>query len=244
MSQSNRLAAMESKLTPDQILSALSEYFGLALKEGTVQLSRSGGDGRNNSSKDEAKVSQALQLYAQANERFRKHGIRIELGPARYWYDFLVVSEEEGIWLPVNVKITAMVGQDNISSKEGLYYALTGRKPQGGELRTWPLFCESLARNLNPSSLADYYFFVVSKRDEGHVLWTSLKQLQCVVPNGNNPPFQANWARNQIRAQRDVHESALMLLEALGETFRLRAEAWQSYQQILLPEVKELRGRG
>lgn len=220
--------SMARVLTAAQILSALTEYFAGALRDDTVRLSLAAGDGRNNSSKDEAKVSQALQLYARANERFRKFGVRIELGVARQWYDFLVVSEAHGIWLPVNVKITSMNGQDNISSKEGLYYALTGRKPTGGDIRTWPLFCKSLADNLDPTSAADYYFFVVSKRDPGNVFWTSLKQIQSVVPNGNNPPFQADWARNQTRAIRTPDESARMLLSVLGETFRLRAQAWEA----------------
>jgi len=232
---------MARTISAETILTALTDYFGQALRDKTIRLSNAAGDGRNNSSKDEAKVSQALQLYAQANERFRKFGLRVELGQARHWYDFLIVSEQSGVWLPVNVKITSMAGQDNISSKEGLYYALTGVMPQAKDIRTWPLFCESLAANLDLTSDADYYFFVVSKLEVGHVFWTSLKQLQSVVPNGNNPPFQANWARNQVRAKRAAKASALMLLDALGDTFRLRAEAWQSYQSIVSPCVEELR---
>lgn len=231
---------MANYLSPEVLLSSLVTYFSEALRRGTVKLTQSSGDGRNDSSQDELKVSQALQLYAQANEHFVRHGIRIELGPPRYWYDFLIVSENHRIWLPVNVKVTSMRGQDNISSKEGLFYALTGTNPADAALNTWPRYCNLLAQRLNPRSDADYYFFVVSKRNVGHVFWNSLKRLTVVVPNGNNPPFQANWERNQERVERNPSEAAHMLMRALGETFKLRADAFLAFQEYLTPLAGKL----
>ncbi|THF67110.1 hypothetical protein E6C76_01610 [Pseudothauera nasutitermitis] len=226
--------------SPGAILGELEHYLSAALRAGDLRLSNAQGDGRSNSSEDERRISSALRFFAHANQAFKQHGLSIEIAPPRCWYDFLVRNEDESVWLPVNVKVTAMRGQDNISSKEGLFYAVTGIRPERIGLNNWERYCEAVAEHLDPDTTADYYFLVVSKNDVGHVFWTSLKQINRVVPNGNNPPFQCAWRDNQVRVERPPREAVARLLGVLGETFRLRAEAWRYYGEILAPRVNGL----
>lgn len=223
--------------SPAAILGELERYLAAALREGDLRLSNAQGDGRSNSSEDERRISSALRFFVHANQAFKQRGLSIEIAPPRCWYDFLVRSADESVWLPVNVKVTAMRGQDNISSKEGLFYAVTGVRPESVALNNWERYCEAVAEHLDPDTAADYYFLVVSKNDVGHVFWTSLKQIDRVVPNGNNPPFQCAWRDNQQRVERSPREAVARLLGVLGETFRLRAEAWRYYNDTLAPRL-------
>lgn len=225
--------------SPDAILNKLERYLSDALKKKALQLSNSHRDGRSNSSEDERSISSALQYYVLANDEFKQNMLSIEIARPRYWYDFLIKNNDETVWLPVNVKVSTMRGQDNISSKEGLFYAVTGKRPGDIPLNTWEKYCEAVAEHLNPETSADYYFLVVSKNNLGHVFWTSLKQINNVAPNGNNPPFQCAWKDNQTRVTRPSDEAVTKLLMALGETFRLRAEAYNSYKKILAPLLEE-----
>jgi hypothetical protein len=230
--------------TPAKILGELEKYLSNALRAGDLRLSSLHGDGRSNSSEDERSISSALRLFVHANLAFKAQGLTIEIAPPRYWYDFLVRSECESIWLPVNVKVTAMRGQDNISSKEGLFYAITGVRPEKASLATWKRYCESTAQCLDPETSADYYFIVVSKKDIGHVFWTSLKKIKRVVPNGNNPPFQCAWRDNQQRIDRPPRESVAHLLNVLEETFRLRADAYLCFKETLAPRLRDFNATG
>jgi hypothetical protein len=226
--------------TPHEILGRLEEYLSTALSAGDLRLSNTHGDGRSNSSEDEQMISSALRLFVHENQEFRQCGLTIDIAPPRHWYDFLVRTEDESIWLPVNVKVTAMSGQDNISSKEGLFYAVTGVRPENARLSNWRSYCESLAENLNPETPADYYFLVISKNNIGTVFWTSLKNINRVVPNGSNPPFQCSWRDNQLRIERPPQEAVAHLLSVLGKTFKLRADAYLRYQEILAPRLSEI----
>lgn len=135
--------------------------------------------------------------------------------------------------MPVNVKVSALKTSDNISSKEGVFYALTGISSDKVQIKNWERFCEELSRYLGTNPTADYYFLVISKELPGEVFWTSLKSIGELVPNGNNPPFQCHWGRNRVRASRSGNEAQRYILGVLRETFRLRAEALRSFDRHL-----------
>ena len=120
-----------------------------------------------------------------------------------------------------------------MSSKEGVFFALTGIKPNEVRINSWELFCEQLGLHLGKDPDADYYFLVVSKQPDGGVFWTSLKQIETLVPNGNNPPFQCNWGRNRNRIERSNVDAQKYILSVLRETFVLRAEALNSFKRHL-----------
>lgn len=225
----------------EALLDELTGYLHRSILAGDIKLSSLLTDGRANSSENERQISHALRLYAQAQQWLATRGLDIEIAPPRYWYDFLIKSPNEAVWLPVNVKVTTMVGNDNISSKEGLFYAVTGLRPRakGVKLSNWEVYCESLASNIDRQSSADYYFIVVGKGSPSTVFWNSLMHIHHLRPNGNNPPFQCHWEQNQTRQHWKRDEAVDRLLSVLGETFRRRAEAYVSFRRHVRPLLSE-----
>lgn len=225
-------------LSPDPatVLDRLRSYLSEAIQTNRLVLSRSTRDGRVDSQENERQISQALEYFSLSNEWFRKNLLALEVAPPRYWYDFSIKGPN-GLFLPVNVKVSALKTADNISSKEGLFYALTGVQPVGRSINSWESFCQSLSGLLNSDPSADYYFLVIGKSSPGEVFWTSLKKVQELVPNGNNPPFQCHWGRNKVRSERGDAEAQQYILRTLRETFRLRSEALNSFDRHLSDHI-------
>ena len=215
-----------------QLLRELREYLSTALQNGTIQLIRKGGDGRIDSQENERQISHALELYAISQQWPKNHGLQLEVAPPRHWYDF-AVRGPNGLFLPVNVKVSTLKTSDNLSSKEGVFFALTGIDPKSVNIATWERFCEGVAQHLGASPETDYFFLIIGKNRPGDVFWTSLKRIEELVPNGNNPPFQCCWARNRQHSQRTTEQAQQYILDVLRETFRLRARALHSFDQYL-----------
>ena len=221
-----------SPLTPIQILDSLSTYLARSLKTGSLNLDRSQKDGRLNSQVNEGQISHALKLYGLANERFQSEGLLVEVSPPRFWYDFRVTGPDTCI--PVNVKVSSLEGNDNLSSKEGVFFALTGVDPKSVRINDWERYCEAIGEHLATAPPeADYYFLVINKNNPGDVFWTSLKKLPELTPNGNNPPFQCNWSKNRVHAERTQAEAQNYILQTLRETFVLRAKALESFDTYI-----------
>ncbi len=111
-------------VTPKAVLDRIQDHLSRALKKSIVQLSLDGDDGREDSKKNERRITQTLALQFEADQYFTDHGLTFSASPARYWYDFLVEGKN-GLWLPVNVKISGFGGSDNLASKEGLFYTMS-----------------------------------------------------------------------------------------------------------------------
>lgn len=229
------------KISPEHILDVLQGYLQTALEQNIIRLVSSGrGQARNDSSANEALIGASLRGFALGHPLFSQQGMVFEVATNGRWYDFLVYSLDGQIWMPINLKVSTLKGNDNLSSKEGLYFALTGKNPSGGVIRNWELFCSNLAANVcRMDNSADYYYLVVQKptanQPMGRVFWTSLLKLQRVTPNGSNPPFQCKWQENVERASRSRQEAVDRLLDVLGETFVLRANALNSFQRHIVP---------
>jgi len=178
-----------------------------------------------------------LELFALSNEWFQAQGLQLSIAPARHWFDF-VVTNQSGLFLPVNVKVSTLKSSDNLSSKEGVFFALTGVAPDKVRISTWEQFCEQMALHLGTDPASDYFFLVISKQNAGDVFWTSLKSIHELVPNGNNPPFQCNWGRNRSRIARSDDDARKYILGVLRETFVLRAAALESFDRHLKEALK------
>ncbi len=220
-----------SSLPPTKILDSLSNYLSRSLKTGSLRLDRSQTDGRLNSQVNEGQISHALKLYGLANEDFQSKKLLVEVSPPRYWYDFSISGP--GVFLPVNVKVSSLEGNDNLSSKEGAFYALTGVDPKTVRINDWERYCEAIGEHLATNPSADYYFLVINKKVPGDVFWTSLKRLPALTPNGNNPPFQCNWSKNREHAIRTQKEAQNYILKTLRQTFVLRAKALESFDTYI-----------
>ena len=142
------------------------------------------GDGRLDSAESEAVVIEHLKDLSKYNDDIEI----IDAPRPRYWYDILIKTDNKVYH--VNVKITSGSGADNVNSKEGLFYTLTGLWPENVRgLSRWESYNTLLTKNLNFSSDSDYYFVVYFKEDEMFLV-TSLKRIEELTPNGNNLPFQ------------------------------------------------------
>lgn len=186
------------------ILDQMIQY----LKINPVSLSNSHGDGRVNSIDNENEVIEKLRENAQ----FRQI---IAIPQERYWYDIALIGD--GYFLPINIKVSNLLNSsaDNCSSKQGMAYALTGEK--NNIPLTWKEFDEFLAKHLKFGF--DYYFIIVNKADTSDCYWTSLKKIKKLTPNGNNLPFQANWALNREFSGRSEKDAMKYIIEVYLESW-------------------------
>ena len=190
-----------------------------SLLKSKFELSRGKRDGRVNSILAEDQITDFIS----------KNFENVTLPEPRDWWDFSIV-DSSGQWYPVNIKVTRSGGNDNLSSKAGLFYALTGLDPDVEEIsiNSWKSFFRSLKKNLNPESSKDYHFLVVEDigtTGEINSAWvTSLKALHSLNPNGNNLPFQCRWSDNRIPVNRTGIQAQEFLLGTLEKSIRLRAK--------------------
>ena len=190
------------------------------LVSNAVQLSRQFQDGRINASINEDEIIKAI-----------KSKFDIELPPPRHWYDFAIKKGSERI--PVNIKVTSTATADNVQCKLGMYYALTGIWPTFANEMPWGDYFALLKRDLNTKTDNDYYILVVSKKNPRDVFSTSLKQIQTLVANGNNLPFQCNWGNNRSPHSRTHDAAVKFLLGKFYDSIKLRANILDEFESKL-----------
>ena len=186
-----------------KILREISDY----LNTQKFEVEASQRDGRINSILHEDKLTELLA---------KKYPINVP--KARAWYDFAIT--DDGIFYPVNIKSTTGKGNDNLSCKLGIYYALTGKNPTGDRLSGWRAYFDKLNADLSENDV-DYYFLVLNK-GTGKTFMAALKGLQSLVPNGNNLPFQCNWTENTQYKSRTFEEAKDFLLTNFAASIRGR----------------------
>lgn len=141
----------------------------------------------------------------------------------RAFCDFRIEEDGEAIYVNIKVSDFGNNAADNCSSKEGLGYALTG-------IADFPIgfkaYHETLLNNIKPGY--DYYFLVVNKNDPSDLYWTSLKRIRKLVANGNNLPFQCNWAINRDPSDRTEEEAIRYLLEVYTSSWDKKINGYPS----------------
>ena len=184
-------------------------------REFTVPEPIKGADGRRASADNEERLTDLIQ---------EKFVIEAPDANTRSWYDFRYKD------FYVNIKITDpnKPTADNLNSKEGIYLALTGEVYEGKN--DWNSFFKKLSENIKETS-QDYYFLVIFKGNTTDVLLTSLKRLECLTPNGNNLPFQANWNSNRRIVNRTFEDAKNFILSALYESVKKRANILQEFEK-------------
>ena len=186
-----------------EILDGISDY----LNTQKFEVEASQRDGRINSILHEDKLTELLEKE-----------YPIDVPEARAWYDFSL--SDDGIFYPVNIKSTTGKGNDNLSCKLGIYYALTGKNPTGQRLSGWRAYFDKLNADLSENDV-DYYFLVLNKKTR-KTFMSALKGLQSLVPNGNNLPFQCNWTENTQYKSRTFEEAKDFLLTNFAASIRGR----------------------
>lgn len=179
------------------------------------------GDGRLDSAESEEGVIRFLIDNLTSSE------FQFKTTEARSWCD--VELYYKGEYFPINIKITAGKTADNVSSKKGMFYALTGVDPETvSGLNNWDGYINALQKYINHNNCkADYYFLVYFK-GEGKFLFTSLKRIETLVPNGNNLPFQCNWGKNKTFTTRTPAEQEKYILEIFTQSYIRKAKGLDS----------------
>ncbi|MBQ2672464.1 restriction endonuclease [Candidatus Saccharibacteria bacterium] len=158
----------------------------------------SSNDGRVNSIANEDQIINLLR---------KKYPKEIDVPNIRSWYDFGFRKNNQEIYVNVKVSYLNNGAADNLSSKIGMGYALTGIKDMPID---WDSFNEMLAENLRYGY--DYYFLIVNKNDTSDIFWTSLKRIKELRPNGSNLPFQCDWGKNREPSGRSEDEATRYIL--------------------------------
>ena len=174
-------------------------------------------DGRGESNESEHDFCVALKTFLEKNTAFKA-----DIAPPRYWYDIVIYYEN--FFLPANVKLTEERGADNISSKFGLLYTLTGIRPEDmSGLNYWDKYNKTLTYYYDPDLHTDYYLIVYNKITEDITL-SSLKRVEKLVSNGANLPFQCDWSKkeNKIVTKRSQREQCAYLMNTFIESWKKR----------------------
>ena len=194
------------------------------LREHPVELSSNDADGRVNSGVNEHEILEELQESP--------YGGIIDIPQARAWYDFCITNREGELFVNIKVSDLSNSAADNLSSKGGMGYALTGIKNLPNN---WPGFNRIVSENIRNGF--DYYYLVVNENDPQDVFWTSLKRIKDLQPNGSNPPFQCNWGANREWADRSEDESIEYILNVFLQSWDKRCSGYPG-------EIKAMLERG
>lgn len=196
-----------------------------------VELSSDSRDGRVNSIKDEDFILSLILNNYKNISIFLKNSLIVEKPKERYWYDFLIRNQDNTFYVPINIKVSSFSkkSSDNISSKQGLYFSLTGinEKPPN----SWGKFFEELSINIKEHN-SDYYFLVLNK-DDKKFYFNSLRRLKSLTPNGNNLPFQCNWTESIKIVERSFQESKKFILGNLYNSIKKRAHILKEFEKSL-----------
>lgn len=207
----------------ETILNGLTEF----LKTQQIKPSILTKDGRVNSTIDEISVIKATQKY------FKDSYYNVVEPNIREWYDFSIESKDGELFIPVNIK-SSVLATDNLNCKLGIIYAVTGIRPEELGVKNnagWEKCFDVINKNYNINTDKDYYFLIMNKNDETDFFWNSLKQIPKLIPNGNNLPFQANWAKCKERIKRTNKEANKFILTALRESIYRRVKICQIFNE-------------
>ena len=191
-----------------------------------LSLTNTNRDGRINSAINESEV---LNIIHQKFE--------IEYPKKRDWKDFSI-TDVDGKYIPVNIKVAETITTDNLNCKIGIYYALTGKLPTFDNQIDWGNYLEKLRNDICENDL-DYYFLIINKNKLNDIYVTSLKLIKNIVPNGNNLPFQAKWSDNKTLVKRSFNDAKDYILITMGKSFKLRSKVYEQFLNFF-PEYEDL----
>ena len=140
---------MEEKDVAERALKVITSR----LKKEGVVLPHLAGDERLSSAANEGNVKRLIKKVAKESAFFSEKGLKISNPNEksnRAWYDFSI--EGNGIFVPVNIKITGGKHPDNLSCKLGIFYALTGKRPESAGVSNgigWEDFAIFASKNGN-----------------------------------------------------------------------------------------------
>lgn len=233
---------MDSHMSPVDVLDRIVSV----IASDPPHLSDSSTDGRVNSALSEKDVCAKIVRGFIDDPELRSSGYTPNVPKARAWQDIGITDTSNGLLVPINIKVSNLSGSDNLNCKLGIYYALTGEDPEQNGVTngiSYPCFMKRLSDGIKRAENAaktskkplsediDYYFLIIDKNDPSKAYWTRLKEMSEIVPNGNNLPFQANWARNRKRVARTYGEARKLIMGTLHKSLIRRASVLDEYDR-------------
>jgi len=179
----------------------------------TIYFSTINDDGRINSCHDETKVIEIL---------INKFGNRIKKPKSRMWFDILVFDYYYG-WIPVNIKTTTTLLNDNTGNLTMCVYAYTNeiinieKSYENGRMSN-VLYDKLKNKEFNRKHKRDYYFVVLNKLNKNDIIINSVKGLIVLTPNINNLPFQVCWNKNRNFTYSKIETKIKLFVECLQKT--------------------------
>jgi hypothetical protein len=180
------------------------------LKKNNLKFCEISDDGRINSCMDEDKIIKILS---------KKMPNRIRKPKKRMWYDILVYDYQNS-WLPINIKTTTTLTNDNTGNLAMCVYAYTDQKMNllktynNGEMSKI-LIKKIKNKEFNYNPKKDYYFVVINKEDSNDIIINSINGLTELTPNINNLPFQVCWNKNRDFKYKHITNNINMFLNAI-----------------------------
>ena len=162
-------------------------------------------DGRINSSIDENIIIDII---------IKEFGDRIKKPKIRMWYDILIFDYIYG-WLPVNIKTTTTLTNDNTGNLSMCVYSYTNENLNIYSKMSDILFNKIKNKEYNKSNKKDYYFIVINKNNSKDIIVNSLKGLTILSPNINNLPFQICWNKNRNFNYENIQIKIISFIECL-----------------------------
>ncbi|AWX42869.1 Uncharacterised protein [Metamycoplasma cloacale] len=224
---------MKKKYILEDYDSVLTELIENVWKNEIIKFSKINEDGRINSTINEEEAINILLSKYQDIKIFKDWELIIERQPKpRYWYDILIHNRDNTFYCPINIKISNLNRNtaDNLNSKEGLYFSLTG-KIEEKTPNTWGKYFELLAKNFTEHD-SDYFFIIINKNNTSDIFYNSLRRIPHLTSNGNNPPFQCVWSKNRNIEIRTYEESKNYLMSVLYATVLKRAQILKEFRMI------------
>lgn len=173
-----------------------------------IRLSYSGQDGRTDSANSENTIIQHIQNSG----KWRSHSPNIAGTNNRHWYDIKIEQYY------VDIKISECYRNDNTNAKGAIYWLLTG------QTESFPIptnkYFSSMLKNEDPDEDRDYYYSVVNKKNPKDIFVVSLKGINVIKPNNNNPPFQAQWDKSREPISRSWQEAKDYLLNTWADSIK------------------------
>ena len=156
-------------------------------------------DGRINSSIDENIIIDII---------IKEFGDRIKKPKIRMWYDILIFDYIYG-WLPVNIKTTTTLTNDNTGNLSMCVYSYTNENLN--------IYNKKSYEN---SKMSDILFNKIknkeyNKNNYNDIIVNSLKGLTILSPNINNLPFQICWNKNRNFKYENIQIKIKSFIECL-----------------------------
>lgn len=182
------------------------------LKIKKIEIATLNDDGRINSCIDENEIIKLLIL---------QFGNKIKKPKIRMWYDILVFDYIYK-WIPVNIKTTTTLTNDNTGNLAMCVYAYTNytldihsnKSYENGKM-SQILFNLLKNKHYNTINKKDYYFIVINKTDTTDIIINSIKGLTILTPNINNLPFQVCWNKNREYKYENIKIKVKLFIDCL-----------------------------